>query len=410
MADQVINKNNAACPLMNVNPMRHSQSSPRPNPHAALQYAINEVDMGEVKVPPEIQSMNVPGCIRDFIPPVPQPPQFASRSSPQYMQSTCHPVSQNIGTVSEEGSMDTPQNSVEPQGGRRQRTRRSAVDAMAFMQQANRRHTIQGTQAVPNPVLGTLYVPANHPLLQQQTEEEQRPEYTDSLPNGMKIEIIAPTQPSPEQISVSMRNFTSGEVTTNTTSPMPYPAFAQKTHPAFNEGRRASDGVNTPFKHLLHKTDHRFLQEQLQLQGMYERSITPELIELQQQNHSQFIGRLSQENCSNLLTVNEGTEWNGVPEWGNTSNRNSPMSSQNELMSTMQRLQLQTQDQMELDTDSSYLAPGPHRRQASYRKVAPSPIPQPQQRPQHIRKRRTAVCGDNPFASRSFDSSYEENS
>ena len=147
----------------------------------------------------------------------------------------------------------------------------------------------------------------------------------------------------------------------------------------FKEGRRASDGVNAPFRHLLHKSENRYFKEYQELQ-LLQRKLTPDQINQQLQiNHNMFME-------SGVHVPQTGPDW-----------KSSPMSSQNELMMTLQSMHLANQDNSICEQESWNAGPGPCRR-APYRKMSGgySPIPA------HIRKRRTPVLGESPFSS--FDS------
>lgn len=362
MADQAIVRNNLVQAMINHQQYRLPASQPR-NQHAALQYALNELHLGEVKVPSEICSSNIPGCVTEFIPPITTHASYTSRLS---HISTHVSSAQPIETVTEEGcSGESIQSTIPPKNKRR--GRRSAVDAMTHINP--RRHTVQGP-----PTNDTLYVPANHPLLQQDTSEKP-PEANNEFANRVKIQIVEPTSPVSEQTSVSMT------LQPNGIPPHPAVPISAVAHreTGFKEGRRASDGVNAPFRHLLHKSENQYLQE---LQKLLQRSLTPDEIREQQFNHHQFI-----ESGFNIHSSN--------PEW-----KPSPSSSHNELMMTLQSMHLVNQEiEVQEQSENNLNGPGPCRRPASYRKVSGgvSPIPA------HIRKRRTPVLGESPFSS--FDSS-----
>lgn len=361
MADQAIVRNNRVQALVNHQQYRLPSSQSR-NPHAQLQYALNELHLGDVKVPPEICSSNVPGCVTEFIPPITTHASYTSRLS-----HVTHVTSaqQSIETVTEEGcNLEEQQKQSKPPP---RRGRRSAVDAMVHMNNS-RRHTVQGP-----PAPDTLYVPANHPLLRQETPEQ--PPETNEFANRVKIQIIEPTAPVSEQTSMSM---TLNNVNNAQPNIVPISPLAHKEI-GFKEGRRASDGVNAPFRHLLHKSENRYFKEYQELQ-LLQRSLTPDQINQQlQMNHNLFI-----ESGGHMPQTG--------PDW-----KSSPMSSQNELMMTLQSMHLANQDNSICEQESWNAGPGPCRR-PPYRKMSGgySPIPA------HIRKRRTPVLGDSPFSS--FDS------
>jgi len=365
MADQAIVRNNMVQAL--VNHQQYRLPTSQRNPHAQLQYALNELHLGDVKVPPEICSSNVPGCVTEFIPPITTHASYTSRLS----HVTTHVTStQSIETVTEEGTSDDQTPPPAPPPTNKRRGRRSAVDAMVHMN--SRRHTVQGP---PNP--DTLYVPANHPLLCQETPE-QPPEANNEFANRVKIQIIEPTTPVTEQTSASMTFPNSVQPNIVPISPLAHKDIG------FKEGRRASDGVNAPFRHLLHKSENQYLKEYHELQKLLQRSLTPDQIMEQQINHNQFM---------------EGFLQNGqTPDW-----KSSPLSSQNELMMPLQSMHLacHEKDVISEQQDPNWnngLVGGLCRRPAPYRKMSGgySPIPA------HIRKRRTPVLGESPFSS--FDS------
>lgn len=362
LADHAIVRNNTAAVqnVINHQQFRLPTSQPR-NQHAALQYALNELHLGEVKVPTEICSSNIPGCVTEFTPPITTHASYTSRLS--HITTHVSSAQQSIETVTEEGCNGESIASVAPPKNKR-RGRRSAVDAMVQMN--NRRHTVQGP-----PAGDTLYVPANHPLLKQEPTEKP-PEVENEFASRVKIQIVEPTSPVSEQTSVSMTLQPNGIPA----AALPISAIAHK-ETGFKEGRRASDGVNAPFRHLLHKSENRYLQEYRELQKLLQRSLTPDEIREQQLNHHQFM---------------ESGFHSSNPDW-----RPSPLSSQNEIMTTLQSMHLVNQELEEL-SENNLNGPGPCRRPTSYRKISGgySPIPA------HIRKRRTAV-GDSPFSS--FDSS-----
>jgi len=335
----------------------------RKSAHTVLQYALNELHLGEVKVPSEISSSNVPGCITEFIPPITHAP-YSSRVT------HITPSQNSIDTVNEEcDGSETQENNSNPP--RKQRHgRRSAIDAMMHMN--SRRNTVQGPTRIPTGIpTDTLYVPANHPLLQQDTPDRP-PELNNEFANRVKIKIVEPTVSTSENISLS-----SSESMMMSVPAISVSSFTHKMDNGFNEGRRASEGVNAPFRHLLHKAENLYLKEYQELQRLMQRSLTPnELLDQQQQYHSQFIEEA-------------GANYSSNSEW-----KLSPMSSQNDFMVTLQSMHIANQDVEMIDSDNLN-GLGPCRRPASYRKISGgvSPIPA------HIRKRRTPVLGESLFSS-----------
>merc|ERR1719427_871000 len=246
-----------------------------------------------------------------------------------------------------------------------------------------RRHTLQGT-APPGPA-ETLFVPANHPLLRQDNSAERPPQHGEDFERNIKIQIVEATVPITEQTSVSMQTLKPIDV-----APMPISAVPHKPDLGFKDGRRSSDGVNEPFKHLLHKAENQsydqYLKEYEELRKLIQGSVTPEQMMLQQQQQQQFMETTTCMETSSHCTmsyVNHHHE-----QW-----KSSPLSSQNELMKTLQCMKLQNHQELDVtEMDLTWNGPGPCRRPASYRKISGgvSPIPA------HIRKRRTAVVGDAP--------------
>ncbi|XP_066924154.1 serine/threonine-protein kinase SIK2-like isoform X2 [Clytia hemisphaerica] len=370
MADQAIVRNNRVQALVNHQQYRLPSSQSR-NPHAQLQYALNELHLGDVKIPPEICSSNVPGCVTEFIPPITTQASYTSRLS--HVTTHVSSAQSNIETVTEEGCVGEQPVSNPPPTNKR-RGRRSAVDAMVHMNNS-RRHTVQGP---PNP--DTLYVPANHPLLRQENSEKP-PESGNEFANRVKIQIIEPTVPVTEQTSMSMTLQPNAQPKIVPISPLAHKDIG------FKEGRRASDGVNAPFRHLLHKAENQYLKEYQELQKLLQRSLTPNEIGEQQFNHNQFI------ESGGCATQNGQT-----PDW-----KSSPLSSQNELMMTLQSMHLVNQDKEGQNEQESWNnGLGPCRRQAPYRKMSGGYSPLPA----HIRKRRTPVLGESPFSS--FDSGMDD--
>ena len=351
MADQVIVKN---CQVLHSSVGQHRlpgtiNLSGKKNNQAGLQYALNELHIGEIEIPPDILNSSIPGCVKEF-----SPPPVAQNLIHPRLGHFGPPSSQNnIETVKEEGSDDAliRTENIPP---RQRRARRSAVDAIYHN---HRRHTVQ------NPLVEneTLFVPANHPLLKKEFNDVP-PECCDQPFNKLKIQIVEPTVVCPEQTYVSM--IIKPEVT------LPLSPLAHKADHAFNIGRRASDGVNAPFKHLLYKSDNQYLKEYEELQRL-QRSFTPEKIHQHQ-----------------FKEVYK-------PDW-----KLSPTSSQNELvMMTLQKMHLATKDNSsEIDTDS-WDAPGPCRRPPTYRKFSSCILPMPAP----IRRRRAPVVDGNTL--NSFDCS-----
>lgn len=372
MADQAIVRNNMVQALINHTQYRLPTAQNR-NPHAQLQYALNELHLGEVKVPSEICNSSIPGCVTEFIPPITTQASYTSRLS--HVTTHVSSAQQSIETVTEEGDAEETPTVPQPAPSNKRRGRRSAVDAMVQMD--NRRHTVQGP-----PTNNTLYVPANHPLLLQETPE-QPPEANNDFANRVKIQIIEPTSPIAEQTSVSMTLQPNVQPNVVPISPIAHKEIG------FKEGRRASDGVNAPFRHLLHKSENQYLKEYHELQKLLQRSLTPDQLIEQQMSHHQFI------ESGGFHSLQNGTDW-----------KLSPLSSQNELMMTLQSMHLanhelesNASEQQDVNWNNGLV---PCRRAAPYRKMSGgySPIPA------HIRKRRAPVIGDSPVSS--FDNGMDD--
>ena len=365
MADQVLVRGNNA---PGITPHRLNNGPTRNSAHSMLQYALKELHLGEVEVPSDVSNSTIPGCVTEFIPPITQP-SYTSRMThimnPQKSIDTVSeediPINNDNNNNNNNNNNDPPQRKQRPRG----RERRSAVDAMMHMN--SRRHTLQG--APPGPA-ETLFVPANHPLLKQDSTERP-PQQGDDFDSKIKIQIVEPTVPICEQTSASMMTLKPTEAI------MPITSLAHKPDTGFKDGRRSSDGVNEPFKHLLHKSENQYLKEYEELQRLIQRSITPEEMVVQQHGHNQFM----ETNVYNTMMNCVNHEW-----------KSSPLSSQNELMKTLQCMKLQNHDIDVTEMDLSWNGPGPCRRPASYRKISGvSPIPA------HIRKRRNPVIGDCPI-------------
>jgi hypothetical protein len=396
MADQVLVRGNTTVPVQPQH--RLSTANAR---SASLQYALRELHLGEVKVPSDVgNNSTVPGCVTEFMPPVCQP-SYTSRLAPTVTSHHNITPQHSIDTVCEgetysSSSHDNNNDSMnndhvcnpEPpqtRKPRRGRERRSAVDAMMHMNA--RRHTLQG---VPPGPAETLFVPANHPLLKQDSSERPPPHQGEDFERNIKIQIVEPTVPVCEQTSVSMQTLKPMDVH----APMPISAVPHKPDLGFKDGRRSSDGVNDPFKHLLHKAENQsydqYLKEYEELRKLIQGSVTPEQMLLQQQTyqHQQFIETTTCMDTTPHYTMSYVNP-HQPEQW-----KSSPLSSQNELMKTLQYMQLHERQNQELDVsemDLTWNGPGPCRRPASYRKISGgvSPIPA------HIRKRRTAVV-DGP--------------
>ena len=413
MADQVLVRGNTTVPLQ---PPVHRLSTTTNARSASLQYALRELHLGDVKVPSDVGNNSiVPGCVTEFLPPVCQP-SYTSRLAPTVTSHHSMTTQHSIDTVCEgetyshtdhthnNSNTDNTNNSdhvcnPEPTPARKQRDRRgrrSAVDAMMHMN--SRRHTMQGV--TPGPA-ETLFVPANHPLLKQDSSERPPANEGEDFERNIKIQIVEPTVPVCEQTSMSMMTL---KQPTDVHAPVPISAVPHKPDLGFKDGRRSSDGVNDPFKHLLHKAENQsydqYLKEYEELRKLIQGSETPEQMLLQQQ-HQQFIETTTCMDTAPQCTMSYGHPGTlPPPQYGGRQQapeqwKSSPLSSQNELMATLQYMKLhEPHHNQELDVseiDLTWSGPGPCRRPASYRKISGgvSPIPA------HIRKRRTAVV-DGP--------------
>ncbi|XP_065644468.1 serine/threonine-protein kinase SIK2 isoform X4 [Hydra vulgaris] len=351
MADQVIVKNSQGLPLSVTQNVIPAGIKIADKNKAGLQYALNELHIGEVEIPPDIINSSIPGCVKEFSP----PPVPHNLLHPRLGHFSSSSTQKNIETVNEEGNDDT-ETKTENTPLRQRRGRRSAVDAIYHNY---RRHTVQ------NPLVEneTLFVPSNHPLLNK--EFNDTPPDNGDLSNKLKIKIVEPTV-HPEQTYVSM--LINPELTLHLST-------AHKSDLAFNIGRRASDGVNAPFKHLLYKSDNLYLKEYKELQRL-QRSFTPE--------------KIHQQSCQ----FKENTSL--VHDW-----KLSPTSSQNELlMMKLQKMHLANIDNT-LETVDSWNAPGPCRRPPTYRKFSSCVLPMPAP----IRRRRAPVIDGNIL--NNFDNSTE---
>lgn len=393
IGDQVLVRGNNV-PGTGMNVHRPLQQ-PRTSAHSMLQYALNELHLGEVKVPADVaMNSSIPGCVTEYVPPITQPSYTSRMTHIMNTQKSIDTVSEeeiSCTTTSSSNTNNSSDSSLsnEPQQRkpRRGRERRSAVDAMMHMN--SRRHTLQGV--IPEPQ-ETLFVPANHPLLRQESAE--RPPQGNDFDSKIKIEIVEPTVPICEQTSVSMMTLNPKEASLNMPHLTHLTHICHKPDLGFKDGRRSSDGVNDPFKHLLHKADDNHLKEYEELQRLIQRSITPEGTSTMHQHFGAAgFGVGGGNHLIHTSQMETSTTTSGAVNSLNHEWKSSPLSSQNELMKTLQSMKLQNQDIEVDEMDLAWNGLGPCRRPASYRKISGgvSPIPA------HIRKRRTQVIGDCPL-------------
>ena len=283
MADQVIIKNGMVQSVVQSNSSEMMQPIPRQVPITPLQYALTDLHIGEVQIPSDMQPQ-IPGCSQEILThsistqsSVSAPTHhltYASKNSPSFLTGSCTPTIQE--DVVGESADEPTRGNVE------------AVPAMAQNKRRVRRTPILPS-SLPQPSAETLFVPANHPLLKVNTERDEASPMEDTtvsdssyLPNGMRIQIIPPT----EQISNSLATVAKPPRTESKLT-----RLCPTSYPAFSEGRRASEGnpSNAPFRQLLHKVDgnplHKEQHELLRLQLSHQRSLTPEQIYQQNLDH-----------------------------------------------------------------------------------------------------------------------------
>ncbi len=371
MADQVIIKNGFVQSVVQNNTNHHLQPIPRQIPVTPLQYALTDLHIGEVPIPSDMQP-RIPGCSQEVITTSISSSSHSmlSTAGPSYLNVACTPTIQEDVAVENTGSYN-PRLTQEapPQNQNKRRVRRTAI--LPTMN--------------PQPSQETLFVPANHPLLKVRNEELESPvpmacEQNNSyLPNGMKIQIVPPT----EQISTSM-----GTVVTPTNDNR-LRRLRPQLYPAFNEGRRASEGnpANAPFRQVLHNAEiqatlRREQNELLQLQQNYQRSLTPEQIIQQQQDHVAY--RDTQH--ERWLAPQPSTL---IPR-----NNNSFVPSLDFIADCTPERSMDEGEDFEM-TSLSSAAPGPFRRQHSYRKLSNSPINVVLHKNSSKRHRKQSIIPDN---------------
>jgi len=276
MADQVIIKNGVVQSVVQSGTVDMIQPIPRQAPVTPLQFALSDLHIGEVPLPADI-STQIKGCSQEFLTHgLPAPShhiQYAPKVSPSFLASCTPTIQEDV--AGENGDEPTGSNEEAPLPYERNKRR-------------VRRTAILPTVNQP-PQQETLFVPANHPLLkvnnrrdESQTMDVENEGDGSYLPNGMRIQIIPPT----EQLSNSLATIVRSQRTDKKMT-----RLCPVTYPAFNEGRRASEGnpANAPFRQLMHKVEVNALQkgqhELIKLQQHHQRSLTPEQIYQQNLDH-----------------------------------------------------------------------------------------------------------------------------
>ena len=287
MADQVIIQNGIVQSLVQSSPAEMMQPIPRQAPVTPLQFALSDLHIGEVTLPSDM-TPQIAGCSQEILTHglpapthhIPYPPKV----SPSFLASSCTPTIQE-DVAGENGDEPTRGNEEAPPPfeHNKRRVRRTAI-LPTFNQP---------------PQQDTLFVPANHPLLKVNNERDESHSMdvenegdSSYLPNGMRIQIIPPT----EQLSNSLATIIRPQRTDKKLT-----RLCPVTYPAFNEGRRASEGnpSNAPFRQLLHKVEvnalHKEQHELLKLQQSHQRSLTPEQIYQQNLDHVAYHDLYKQE-------------------------------------------------------------------------------------------------------------------
>ena len=277
MADQVIIQNGVVQSLIQSGTCEMIQPIPRQAPVTPLQFALSDLHIGEVSIPTDMKPQ-ITGCSQEVLTHgLPAPThhiQYAPKISPSFLASSCTPTIQE-DVDGENGDEPTRGNEEAPLPfeHNKRRVRRTAI-LPTFNQP---------------PKQDTLFVPANHPLLKVNNERDESQSMDvenegdgSYLPNGMRIQIIPPTEQLSNSLATIVRPQRSEKQLTR---------LCPVTYPAFSEGRRASEGnpSNAPFKQLLHKVDVNALQKEqhelLKLQQNHQRSLTPEQIYQQNLDH-----------------------------------------------------------------------------------------------------------------------------
>eukprot|EP00795_Rhopilema_esculentum_P016957 gene16957-8455_t len=284
MADQVIIQNGMVQSLVQSSTPQMMQPIPRQVPITPLQYALTDLHIGDVPIPTDMQPQ-VPGCSSELLThSLSASPHHMSYASPSFLASGQTPTIQE-DVAGENGDEPTRGNEYAtlPVEQNKRRVRRMGI-LPTFDQQ---------------PKQETLFVPANHPLLKVNNDRDESAQMemgheTDgySLPNGMRIQIIPPT----EQLSNSLATVVRPQRTDTKLK-----RLCPISYPAFSEGRRASEGnpSNAPFRQLLHKVEvnavHNEQHELLKLQQSHQRSLTPEQIYQQHLDHVAYHDLYKQE-------------------------------------------------------------------------------------------------------------------
>lgn len=363
MADQVIIQNGVVQSIVQSGAGEMIQPIPRQVPVAPLQFALSDLHIGEVSLPPDMQPQ-IAGCSQELLTHgLPAPThhiQFAPQTSSSFLASSCTP------TIQEDVAGE---NGDEPARGNEE-----APVPFEHNKRRVRRTAILPTFNQP-PKQDTLFVPANHPLLKVNNEREQSPSMDvenegdgSYLPNGMRIQIIPPTEQLSNSLATIMRPPRSDKKVKR---------LCPVTYPAFSEGRRASEGnpSNAPFRQLLHKVDvnavNKEQHELLKLQQSHQRSLTPEQIYQQNLDHVAYHDLYKQDEQKqnwNLPFESYPRTDEGLLQPGIYA----PMSGSNSSYHTFNKSNEDFEDAEMASLNSG--APGPFRRQHPCRKHSNSPI------------------------------------
>lgn len=361
MADQVIIQNGVVQSIVQSR-AEMMQPIPRQAPVTPLQFALSDLHIGEVSVPNDA-TQQIPGCSPELLThglvPTNHHISYAQKVSPSFLTTSCTPTIEE-DVVGENGGEPT----------------RGNEEAPPPFEQSKRR--VRRTAILPTfnqpPEQDTLFVPANHPLLKvnNQGEESQSMEVNNEgdgsyLPNGMRIQIVPPT----EQLSNSLATIIRPQ-----RSDKKLKRLCPVTYPAFNEGRRASEGnpSNAPFRQLLHKVEvnalHKEQHELLKLQQSHQRSLTPEQIYQQNLDHVAYHDLYKQEEQKQ----NWSTPFEAYPRTEEHQKQPVISAPLNNAI-TYQTFNRSNEDFEDAEMASlSSGAPGPFRRQHPCRKHSNSPI------------------------------------
>lgn len=364
MADQVIIKNGIVQSVVQSSSADMMQPIPRQAPVTPLQFALSDLHIGEVPIPNDMAAQ-VPGCSQELInhsvPPAPHLIPYAPKVSPSFLAASCTPtIQEDVAGENGDEPIRGNEEAQLPHESNKRRVRRTAI-LPTFNQP---------------PKQDTLFVPANHPLLKVNNERDESQAMDvgsegngSYLPNGMRIQIIPPT----EQLSNSLCTIIRPQ-----RSDKKLKRLCPVTYPAFNEGRRASEGnpSNAPFRQLLHKVEvnalHKEQHELLKLQQNHQRSLTPEQIYQQNLDHVAYHDLYKQDEQRQNLNV----PFEMYPKTEPHQQLNimaSPLSGTN--VTPYQNFDKSYEDFEDAEMASLNTgAPGPFRRQHPCRKHSNSPI------------------------------------